>query len=190
MGNLYNPLADMRIRNDAGLRSVVGATFGPDVRQSANGPKKHQGWDLYAPVGTPVYAIGNGYVVWTKEGGDYGKQILLSFNTSGQDSMSDTSKLYAFYAHLSEISVPEGYVQAGVEIGKAGISGNADAKYPHLHFEVRTSPEKGIVGLDKRINPGDLLGYGMLSCISEEMDGINVVRMSCQAASGPTKISP
>ncbi|TFI57323.1 M23 family metallopeptidase [Sphingomonas parva] len=180
----------MRIRNDAGLKSVVGATFGPDVRQNADGsPKKHQGWDLYAPVGTPVYAISDGFIVWTRDEGDYGKQILLSFNIAGAENVSDSNTRYAFYAHLSEISVAGSFVRGGSEIGKTGTSGNASAAYPHLHFEVRTSADKWLAGLNGRVNPGELLGYQHLSCTAKEIAGVETVQLVCPARLGPSEIS-
>jgi murein DD-endopeptidase MepM/ murein hydrolase activator NlpD len=40
-------------------------------------------------------------------------------------------------------------------IGRTGTSGNADQKYPHLHFEVRRIrwPGAGAAGLRQRIDP-------------------------------------
>jgi murein DD-endopeptidase MepM/ murein hydrolase activator NlpD len=94
MPTFYNPLEVMRLRNDAGVRfSTIGATFGPDVRRNAVGSPK--GWDLYAPVGTPAYAVADGIVVWTRDQGDYGKQLLLQFNRDGS-STSSTVKLWLF----------------------------------------------------------------------------------------------
>ena len=72
MPTIYNPLEVMQLRNDAGLRfNSIGATFGPDVRRKSGGrPKPHQGWDLYAKIGTPVFAVAGGIVVWTRTQGD------------------------------------------------------------------------------------------------------------------------
>ena len=45
---------------------------------------------------------------------------------------------YAYYAHLSELSVAEGdNVVAGQELGKLGNTGNTN--FPHLHLEVRVA---------------------------------------------------
>src|ERR1700744_4427607 len=150
MPTFYNPLEVMRLRNDAGVRfSTIGATFGPDVRRNADGtPKKHQGWDLYAPVGTPAYAVADGIVVWTRDQGDYGKQLLLQFNKDGSLTSSTEGTLYAFYAHLSDISSEAmSQVKGGQRIAFTGVTGNADQKYPHLHFEIRTTPRTDITGL-------------------------------------------
>ena len=62
---LWDPLGRMDIRLDAlpgadGLRTVNGARFGM-VRNG--GTRPHQGVDLYAAPGTPVYAISAGEVI-------------------------------------------------------------------------------------------------------------------------------
>ena len=54
----------------------------------------HQGWDLAAPVGTPAFAVADGFVVWTLDQGDYGKQLLLQFGT---DVQSSSQSCFAFY---------------------------------------------------------------------------------------------
>lgn len=193
MAELYNPLAVMKIRNDAGLKSVVGATYGKDVRWK-NGPRAHQGWDLYAALNTPVYALGGGVVIWTKNAGDYGNQVLVQFNKDGSTMMSDPALTrYAFYAHLSEIGVKKGdFVSAGQELGKTGATGNASAKYPHLHFEIRSNPSERLGrGLDGRVDPAEVLGYHHLSCNVEEEkdpDKTETVGMMCRVPDGPTTV--
>lgn len=132
-------------------------TFGM-VRRHANGtPKPHQGWDLSAAPGTPIYAIADGTVAFTSHAGAYGVQLCIAFNYQG------TTK-YAFYAHLSAVYVGAGPVSAGQVVGASGTSGNATglpAADAHLHFEVRSSPylPKGLAG---REDPGHVLGFGVL----------------------------
>src|SRR5262245_44323181 len=66
---MRDPLIVMRIR-----RNERRHTFGM-VRQHANGkPKAHQGWDLSAAPGTPIYAIADGSVAFTSHAGAYGLQ--------------------------------------------------------------------------------------------------------------------
>ncbi|MGW7552975.1 M23 family metallopeptidase, partial [Streptomyces rimosus] len=49
---------------------------------------------------------------------------------------------YTQYAHLSQIRVAEGSsVGAGERIGRSGATGNVTG--PHLHFEVRATPDYG-----------------------------------------------
>src|SRR4051794_11010552 len=83
------PLKDMKIRtaesdssqSGAGVSSrlsqkasPIGGSFG---RVRSSGKKPHQGWDLYAAVGTPVYAVGPGVVEYSETHGAYGTQICL-----------------------------------------------------------------------------------------------------------------
>lgn len=125
------------------------------VRTDTNGnPKPHQGWDIAAMIGTPVYAIADGVIEFTKEQGDYGKQICLSFNFKEET-------LYAFYAHLKSISVVDKQtVKEGERIGYVGQTGNANGQHhaqAHLHFEIRTSLNPG-AGLSGRKDPVTVLG--------------------------------
>jgi murein DD-endopeptidase MepM/ murein hydrolase activator NlpD len=99
---------------------------------------KHDGLDLYAPVGTPVFACVDGIRV--RIGPDisdtYGKTITIRGYYNGKE-------YHFFYAHLSETYIKIGEkVKAGKKIGVTGKTGNAKdllAKQTHLHFEVRKS---------------------------------------------------
>lgn len=122
-------------------------TFGM-VRRKADGSKKpHQGWDLYAPVGTPCYAVADGVVVGINKAGDYGNTIILYI---------PGPKLYIAYCHLSEMHVNKGdQVKLGQPIAKTGNTGNANGMVgadQHLHLEVRTIGVVGL-GLEGRISP-------------------------------------
>lgn len=108
-----------------------------------NDGTKHNGIDLRAPEGTPVYAAENGTVMnvhqWNgiRTVGDtnsYGNMIKL-----GHSGEMDT-----LYAHMSRLLVVQGQqVTKGQQIGVAGNTGNGFGS--HLHFEVWS---KG-----KRCNP-------------------------------------
>lgn len=92
---------------------------------------KHDGLDLYAPVGTQVYACIDGEITYLEDKGGYGNRTFLEGNYNGE-------KYFLMYCHLSEYIT--GTVTAGDPIGKTGQTGNASgqaAKMDHLHFEVR-----------------------------------------------------
>ncbi|WP_441249315.1 M23 family metallopeptidase [Kitasatospora sp. McL0602] len=92
----------------------------------------HTGVDFAASVGTSLRAVGNGTVVSAGNGGAYGNQIIIK--------LADGK--YAQYAHLSSIGVSAGQsVTAGQQIGLSGATGNVTG--PHLHFEIRTTPNYG-----------------------------------------------
>ncbi|CAM5485453.1 peptidase [Streptomyces tanashiensis] len=98
---------------------------------------KHSGQDFAVPVGTPVKAAGAGTVVKAgpNGGGDgpaYGNAIVVKH----------ANGTYSQYAHLSKIQVHIGQkVGAGQQIALSGNTGNSSG--PHLHFEIRTTPNYG-----------------------------------------------
>lgn len=69
------PLSSMRLR-----RQLPNHSFGM-VRRNIDGtPKPHQGWDLAAPIGTPVFAVAEGEIIATTDDtGDYGKSLTIAF---------------------------------------------------------------------------------------------------------------
>ncbi|MFF4170034.1 M23 family metallopeptidase [Streptomyces sp. NPDC001744] len=98
---------------------------------------KHSGQDFAVPVGTPVKAAAAGTVVKAGPygGGDgpaYGNAIVVK-HANGR---------YSQYAHLSKIQVKIGQkVGVGQRIALSGNTGNSSG--PHLHFEIRTTPNYG-----------------------------------------------
>ena len=103
---------------------------------TANGTRDpHRGVEFLNKFGTPVYAAGEGRVIFA--GPDdtpvyspwrnfYGNLVVIEH----------TDDLYTLYAHLSEITVRQGQqVASGEQIGAVGQTGVAIGS--HLHFEVR-----------------------------------------------------
>ncbi|MFF0360136.1 M23 family metallopeptidase [Streptomyces fungicidicus] len=92
----------------------------------------HTGVDFAVPTGTSLKAVGAGTVVSAGYGGAYGNQVVIKLNDG----------YYAQYAHLSSLSVSAGQtVTAGQQVGLSGATGNVTG--PHLHFEIRTTPDYG-----------------------------------------------
>ena len=142
--------------------SPIGGSFGP-VRSS--GARLHQGWDLYAAIGTTVYAVAPGIVEYAETRGDYGTQVCIRLQEEALSPVNRDAAAprFAFYAHLSASFVQPGQaVLEGDEIGLTGNSGNAGNTPPHLHFELRTKARPS-TGLSGRLDPGELLGYGYYS---------------------------
>ncbi|MEV0979862.1 M23 family metallopeptidase [Streptomyces sp. NPDC049915] len=98
---------------------------------------RHSGQDFAVPLGTNVVAAHGGTVV--KAGGNgagdgpaYGNAIVIRHGNG----------TYSQYAHLSRIDVKIGQVVAtGQHIAKSGNTGNSSG--PHLHFEIRKTPNYG-----------------------------------------------
>lgn len=103
-------------------RIVVGSPFG--TREG----RPHEGIDLPAPVGTPVFAAADGRVAYAGNGiRGYGNMIVVRH----------AGDLLTVYAHNSVLLVTPGQpVRAGDRIALVGQSGRATG--PHLHFEVRS----------------------------------------------------
>lgn len=162
------PLRQMNVRWD-GLRAASGAmaTFNsPRFGMTRNGgTRAHSGVDLDASVGTPVFAVADGVIEQVRFAHPmFGIDILLRFRPSAAwrgylahaGSVDSDGTLFAHYAHLSAASVRAGLsVRRGTCLGCTGVSGNADQRYPHLHFELRklAKPGVGAVGLRNRIDP-------------------------------------
>ncbi|MFF3348329.1 LysM peptidoglycan-binding domain-containing M23 family metallopeptidase [Streptomyces sp. NPDC002779] len=92
----------------------------------------HTGVDFVVPTGTSLKAVGAGTVVSAGWAGAYGNQVVIR--------LADGH--YAQYAHLSSLSVSSGQsVTAGQQVGLSGSTGNSTG--PHLHFEIRTTPDYG-----------------------------------------------
>jgi murein DD-endopeptidase MepM/ murein hydrolase activator NlpD len=108
--------------------------FGRRIDPIYKTKKFHYGMDFAAPIGTPVYATGNGVVNKIKTSRskkDYGNYILIDH---GYDYES-------FYAHLDKVFVSRGKkVKRGDLIGHVGNTGKSTA--PHLHYEVRYKKQK------------------------------------------------
>jgi murein DD-endopeptidase MepM/ murein hydrolase activator NlpD len=91
----------------------------------------HDGIDLAAPIGTAVYAAGDGIV--TFEG--WGQNNSWMLGMAGISILIKHSDIYTGYAHLSRTVIDAGqHVTKGQLIGYSGNTG--DVTGPHLHFEV------------------------------------------------------
>jgi hypothetical protein len=89
--------------------------------------RRHDGIDIPAKRGTPVYAAQAGRVIHSGGGlGDYGKVVIIKH--AGSYS--------TVYAHNDRLRVRKGqFIEKGDVLGTVGTSGNASG--PHVHFEVR-----------------------------------------------------
>jgi murein DD-endopeptidase MepM/ murein hydrolase activator NlpD len=87
----------------------------------------HHGVDLAAPVGTPIYAAGNGEVILATSGGTgYGRFIVIDHGGG----------VTTLYGHCSAFAVGVGAkVKKGQAIAYVGSTGSSTG--PHCHFEVR-----------------------------------------------------
>jgi murein DD-endopeptidase MepM/ murein hydrolase activator NlpD len=110
----------------------IGSGFGMRIDPIYKVPRMHEGIDFTAPVGTPIYATGNG-VVTTIEYGDrgYGNYVLIKHGYGYQ----------TLYGHMSRIKAkPNQKVMRGDIIGYIGNTGKSTG--PHCHYEVIRNGKK------------------------------------------------
>lgn len=151
---IVQPLTICEIRCDEGLATVMGGLYGMTRN---GGTKFHGGVDLFAEPGTPCTAIYNGVVEWAfKTKSDWGLAALCRVNLP-------EGPCWVLYAHLSKLYVKGGAkLGPNTPIGETGLSGNADSKYPHLHFEAWSSLKAGPKSKEPwryRFDPLLLLGH-------------------------------
>ncbi len=85
----------------------------------------HNGIDMAAPQGTPIYAALGGTVVATGWDNVYGKYVTVAHH-SGYKTL---------YGHMSKITIKKGaYVTTSTKLGEVGSTGQSTG--PHLHFTV------------------------------------------------------
>jgi len=123
---LKTPLDGARISSNFGMRKHPISGFN----------KMHKGVDFAAPIGTPVYAGGNGIIEMVGVNGGYGKYIRIRHNNEYKTA----------YAHLSSYrkGISKGIrVNQGEVIGYVGSTGRSTG--PHLHYE--------IIYQNKQVNP-------------------------------------
>jgi murein DD-endopeptidase MepM/ murein hydrolase activator NlpD len=90
--------------------------------------RAHEGLDISAHVGAPIWAAAAGVVTFSGRLGDYGNLIVIK-----HDERYSTA-----YAHNKANHVRKGArIERGEQIADVGKSGNARGNRPHLHFEVR-----------------------------------------------------
>jgi peptidase M23-like protein len=115
--NLAMPLANVS-KND------IGNTW-----HAPRGDRRHEGQDIFAPRGTPVFSATEGYVVKIGENNLGGQTVSV---VGGGGRVYYYAHLEAYAQHLSEGD----YVTRKTILGYVGTTGNAQGTSPHLHFGV------------------------------------------------------
>ena len=109
---------------DAILCPMNGSAYGDSWGAPRSGGRSHEGVDMLAPMGTPIYAVVSGSVNF--------RQNRLGGNAVSL--VGDNGNRY-YYAHLASYEGTSRRVNQGDVIGYNGDTGNATGT-PHLHFEV------------------------------------------------------
>jgi peptidoglycan LD-endopeptidase LytH len=104
-----------------------------DTWQAPRGDgRRHEGQDIFAPLGTPILSATNGFIYKIGENNLGGQTVWV---------MGAGGRVY-YYAHLDSYA-------KGIEVGNrvttrtvlgyVGTTGNAQGTPPHLHFGVYTA---------------------------------------------------
>lgn len=106
------------------VQGRITSSFGP------RWGRMHNGLDIAAPTGTPVYAAAPGKVTYSDGAGTYGLLVMIDHGNG----------IETRYAHNSRLLVRVGEkVERGQRIALVGSTGNSTG--PHLHFEVLVDGE-------------------------------------------------
>lgn len=112
------------------INSEITSPFGAFRILNQTTQTRHTGWDLRAPVGTPVITMGPGKVAFAGRLDIRGDYVMVDHGFG----------IYSGYAHLSQVHVTRGQtLSAGQIIGVSGNTGRSNG--PHLHWEVSVNGE-------------------------------------------------
>jgi len=117
---------------DGRITSGFGRRFHPVLKVR----RMHYGLDFHAPVGTPVYATGDGVIEQAGRGSGLGRFVKIEHGSTGYVTV---------FGHLSEVprEIRRGRrIKRGDLVGYSGNTGLSNA--PHLHYEVRDSEGRSL----------------------------------------------
>ncbi len=132
----------------------IASPFGHRVSPFTGIKQMHQGLDIAAPIGTPVYAPADGVVIYEGKKSGYGNFLMIAHGYG----------IVTRYGHTSQnMVVPGQRVVRGEQIATVGMTGRTTG--PHLHYEVVvngvvTNPNKFILNFPSDISDGVGLSMG------------------------------
>jgi murein DD-endopeptidase MepM/ murein hydrolase activator NlpD len=128
--DLHALLLDQSVRLDSTpsvwpVRGWVTSGFGVRTSPFTGSRKFHEGIDIAARLGNPVYSTADGMVLFAGAKSGYGKVVFVDHGYG----------VSTRYGHLSGIDVTAGQrIQRGEIVGRVGSTGRSTG--PHLHYEV------------------------------------------------------
>lgn len=144
----------------------ITSSFGPRMHPVLGYTRMHKGTDFAVPVGTAVYASGDGVVDFVGLHGGHGNFIRIRHKAG----------LETAYAHLSSYLpgiVVGAAVRQGQEIGLSGNTGLSSG--PHLHYEVIVNGEQ-VDPMTFQTSNGRTLQGDALAAFRKERDRIDALR--------------
>ncbi len=134
----FDEILDLAKENESKLVHIpaIMPVLNKDLRRTASGygwridpvynvRRFHKGMDFSAPIGTDIFATGNGTIKFTGWQQGYGNAVIIDHGF-GYETL---------YGHMSKILVKRGQkIKRGDVIGLVGNTGKSTG--PHLHYEV------------------------------------------------------
>lgn len=112
--------------NEVFITSPFGERYDPFTGEGTF----HNGIDIGATYGVPVYSVADGVVSYSGSASGFGTLVIITHD-NGMES---------YYAHCQNLIVTSGQeVIAGEQIAEIGSEGRSTG--PHLHFEIRINGE-------------------------------------------------
>ncbi len=131
LSNLSYAIRTLPLANPVKSNYRLSSGFGYRIHPITGRRKLHSGQDMAGPVGTPIYAPGDGKVIHASRVSGYGNMIKIQ-HANGIETL---------YGHLSRIQVNVGdHVSLGQQIGKMGSTGQSTGS--HLHYEIKVNGTK------------------------------------------------
>ena len=146
----------------------ISSSFGWRVHPILGFQKLHKGTDFAAPIGTPIYASGDGVVEWAAMKGPNGNLTILKHDNGWE----------TYYLHQNAFApgiVPGARVKQQQNIGWVGTTGRSTG--PHLHYELHINGE-AVDAMAQPMDAGQTLGGAALAGFVKQRDAIDKLRAS------------
>jgi murein DD-endopeptidase MepM/ murein hydrolase activator NlpD len=140
----------------------ISSPFGVRFHPVLGFMKMHNGTDFAAPVGTPIYAAGDGVVEFSGPKGPNGNFTKI-LHPNGWET------LYLHQSMIEPFVVAGAHVHQSQQIGAVGATGVDSAGHstvtgPHLHYEVHINnqpvdPMAISVGVGSTLSAADMAGF-------------------------------
>jgi murein DD-endopeptidase MepM/ murein hydrolase activator NlpD len=156
--NSYDEIVKLAKTNETRLENIpaIQPVFNKNLKHMASGygmridpvyhtRKFHAGMDFAAPIGTKIFATGNGVITFSGWKQGYGNCVIINHGFSYE----------TLYGHMYKILKGGGQVHRGDLIGLVGSTGKSTG--PHLHYEVhyQGKPQNPINYYFRDLSPGD-----------------------------------
>lgn len=120
--------ARMTAREQSSLQFAWPARGRLSSRFGQRAGRPHEGIDIAARHGTPIFSAEAGRVIHSGRLGSYGNVVIVKH----------AGRFRTVYAHASRLLVRKGeFVERGQKIAEVGSTGRSSG--PHVHFEIRSS---------------------------------------------------